>query len=270
MEQFIEFITKKEVIGTVITLFTAYISYHLITFIADKFVIRSKTEFERKRKRTVISLLKAVVKWLILLLAAIIILDMFGINVSSIVASLGIASAVGALSFQDTLKDIISGSAIIMDNYFVVGDFVRYNDFTGQIIEFGLKSTKIMNVDGEVLVIANRNISEVVNLSQKTASALIKIPTAYEEKSTKVDKVLNEVLEEILEWETVNKTKTAYLGIVELSDSAVIYGIRIYCSPGQIWSYKWATLRLIKEKYEKHKIKIPYNQIEVHNAKRKN
>lgn len=268
MDQFIEFITKKEVIGTVITLFTAYISYHLLTFIADKFIIRSKTEFERKKKKTVISLLKAVIKWLILLLAAIIILDMFGINVSSIVASLGIASAVGALSFQDTLKDVISGAAIIMDNYFVVGDFVRYNDFTGQIIEFGLKSTKIMNVDGEVMIIANRNISEVVNLSQKAASALIKIPTAYEEKTSKVDKVLNEVLEEIKTWETVNQTKTAYLGIIEFQDSAVIYGIRIYCSPGKIWAHKWAALKLIKESYEKHKVKIPYNQIEVHNGKK--
>lgn len=268
MEEFVAFITKKEVIGTVITLFLAYILYHLLMFLADKFIIRSKTEFEKKRKRTVIELMKAVFKWIIILLAIIIILDMFGINVSSIVASLGIASAVGALSFQDTLKDVISGSAIIMDNYFVVGDFVRYNNFTGQVIEFGLKSTKIMNVDGEVMIIANRNISEVVNLSQKAASALISIPTAYEEKSSKVDKVLQGVLDEILEWETVNKTKTAYLGIVEFKDSSVQYGIRIYCSPGKIWAYKWAALRLIKEAYEKNKIKIPYNQIEVHNGKK--
>ncbi len=269
METFIEFITKKEVIGTVITLFVAYISYHLLTFVADKFIIKSKTEFEKKRKRTVIELLKAVFKWLVMLLAIIVILDMFGINVSSIVASLGIASAVGALSFQDTLKDVISGAAIIMDNYFVVGDFVRFGDFTGQIIEFGLKSTKIMNVDGEVKIIANRNITEVVNLSQKAASAMIKIPTAYEEKSAKVDKVLEKVVEEIKTWETVNQTKTSYLGITEFQDSSVTYAIRIYCSPGKIWAYKWAALRLIKEQYEKNKIKIPYNQIEVHNARKK-
>lgn len=269
MEQFIGFITKKEVIGTVITLFVAYIIYHLLTFLADKFIIKSKTEFEKKRKRTVISLLKTVIKLIITLLAITVILDMFGINVNSIIASLGIASAVGALSFQDTLKDVISGAAIIMDNYFVVGDFVKYGDFTGQIIEFGLKSTKIMNVDGEVKIIANRNISEIINLSQKTASAMIKIPTAYEEKTTKVDKVLESVVEEIKTWETVNETKTAYLGITEFQDSSIIYGIRIYCSPGKIWSYKWAALKLIKESYEKHKIKIPYNQIEVHNDRKK-
>ena len=63
-----------------------------------------------------------------------------------------------------------------MDNYFVVGDIVRYNDFTGEVIEFGLKNTKIKNVEGVVLVVANREISSVYNLSQKNPSVTISIP----------------------------------------------------------------------------------------------
>ncbi len=265
MEKFIAFITKKEVYGTIIILFGSYIVYNLLRLIMDKRILNSKSEFEKKRRKTVTELFKKVIKAGILVVAIIIILDLFGVNVSAAIASLGIASAVSALSFQDTLKDVISGSTIIMDNYFMVGDYVKYNGFYGKVIELGFKSTKIENFDGEVLVVANRNISEITNISQKTASALIEIPTAYEEKADKVEKVLTEVLEEISNWETMKKDKNAFLGITELGDSAIKYAIRIYCSPGKVAEYKRKTLKIIKEKYDKNKIKIPYNQIEVHN-----
>lgn len=269
MQEFIDFLLKKEIYGTVIILFVAYIFYNLLRLIMDKRVLNSKSEFEKKRRRTVMELFKKVMKWGILAIAVIIILDLFGVNVTSLIASLGIASAVSALALQDTLKDIISGSVIIMDNYFMVGDYVKYNGFYGQVIELGFKSTKIQNFDGEVLIIANRNISEITNISQKTASVLIEVPTAYEEKIEKVEKVLNEVVEEVGTWETMKKEKNAYIGITELADSSIKYGIRIYCSPGKIAEYKRMTLRLIKQKYDKAKIKIPYNQIEVHDERTK-
>jgi len=266
MNKFLEFILKPEVIGTLITAIFVYLAFCLIKEITNKLLNKSKTEFERKRKATVINLMKTVLKWGVVLIAVIVLLDLFGINVKGLIASLGVASALGALALQDTLKDIISGSEIIVDNYFVVGDFVRYNGFMGQIIELSLRSTKIMNADGEVMVIANRNITEITNLSQKTASAILIAPTAYEEKIEKVEKVLNEIVEEIRTWDTM-KAKTEYIGVVELKDSCIDYGIRIYCSPGKIWEYKRAVLRLIKIKYDKNNIKIPYNQIEVHNEK---
>lgn len=267
MEKIIEFLLKKQVIGTVIVIILAYLFMHIVCALVEKMTRKSKTEYERKRRHTVVELIKNIVKFISVALAVIIILDLYGVNVSSLIASLGIASAVGALALQDTLKDIISGAAIIMDNYYVVGDYVTYNDFTGKVIEFGLKSTKIMGWDGDVLIVANRNINEIINLSQKTASSLIIAPTAYEEKIDKVEKILNEIVEEICTWPTVDKQQTKYIGITELKDSCVDYGIRLYCSPGKVWEYKRAALRLVKQKYDEKHIKIPYNQVEVHNAK---
>lgn len=266
MDKILEVIFRKEIIRTLITIIVAYTAYIMVRFIIEKLLSKNKSEYDKKRKRTVAELLKNICKWLLIAITMIIILDLFGMDVSSLIASLGIASAVGALSLQDTLKDIINGASIIMDNYFVVGDYVKYNGFHGQIIEFGLRSTKIMNFDGEVLVLANRNISEVINLSQKTASTLILAPTAYEAPVEKVEKVLNEIVEEVKTWDTMKKD-TAYIGINELKDSCIEYGIRIYCSPGKVWTYKREILKMIKQKYDKNKIKIPYNQLEVHNDK---
>ncbi len=267
MKVVLDFLSKKQVYGTVIFTIVAFIIYKLFIVLVDKVIAKSKNELERKKKRTVIELIKNIGKYALILLVIIFILDLNGVKVTSLIASLGVASAVSALALQDTLKDIISGTSIIMDNYYVVGDYVKYKNFTGTVIQLGLRSTKIMDFDGQVYTIANRNIDEIINLSQKTASSLIVIPTAYEEKLEKVEKILNEVVEEIKTWETIDSDKTAYIGITELADSSVNYGIRYYCSPGKVWQYKRDALRLIKSKYDKNNIKIPYNQIEVHNGK---
>ena len=267
MQKILDFILKKQVYGTLIIILASIIIYKVFIVLVDKLISKSKSDLDRKKKRTVIELIKNIGKYAIILLAVIFVLDLYGIKVTSLIASLGVASAVGALALQDTLKDIISGTSIIMDNYYIVGDYVKYKNFTGTVIQLGLRSTKIMDFDGQVYTIANRNIDEIINLSQKTASSLIIIPTAYEEKLEKVEKILNEVVEEIKTWDTIDKDKTSYIGITELADSSVNYGIRYYCSPGKVWQYKRDALRLIKLKYDRNNIKIPYNQIEVHNGK---
>lgn len=267
METFIKIITKKEIYGLLLIIGLTIICYRLLNFLIERIVVKGKTDFEKKRKLTVVALMKNIIKYAIIVLAAIFILDLYGVNVSSLVASLGVASAVAALALQDTLKDIISGMAIIMDNYYIVGDFVTYNGFTGKVIELGLRSTKIEDFDGRVLTIANRNISEIVNISQKTASTLVIAPVAYEVPVEKVEKVIDKVVKEIKTWPTVKK-ETGYIGIYEFDASSVNYGIRVYCSPGNVFQYKRDTLKLLKVTFDKEKIEIPYTKIEVQNAKK--
>ena len=242
METFLTLIAKKEVYGLLIIVAVSIIAYKLFIKIIERIINRTKNAFEKKKRTTVFRLFRNIVKYAIYALAIIFVLDLYGVNVTSLVASLGVLSAVSALALQDTIKDVISGSSIIMDNYYVVGDYVKYGDFLGIVTELGLRTTKIMNFNGEVLTIANRNINEITNLSQKQASVLIEVPTAYEEK-------------------------TYYLGIEKFSDSSIVYAMRFYCSPAKKWEYEREILRLVKIKYEEHKIKIPYNQVEVHNGK---
>ena len=267
MKVVFDFLSKKQVYGTIIIFIALIFLYKIFNILVEKLITRNKSEFERKKKKTVIALIKNIGKYALILLGVVFVFDLYGIKVTSLIASLGVASAVSALALQDTLKDVISGTSIIMDNYYVVGDYVKYKNFTGTVIQLGLRSTKIMDFDGQVYTIANRNIDEIINLSQKMASSLIEVPTAYEEKTEKVEKILYEVVEEIKTWDTVDVNKTDYIGITELADSSVKYGIRYYCSPGKVWQYKRDALRLIKSKYDKNNIKIPYNQIEVHNGK---
>ena len=261
----LKFLTTKQVYGTFIVFITTFVLYRFICYCIDKVDIKAKDELERKKKNTLLLLFKNIVKYLMIIVMAIILLNLYGIDTTSIIAGLGVVGVVLGFALQEALKDIIGGISIIFDNFFVVGDIVSFEDFTGTVIELGLKSTKIKKFTGEVLTIANRNIDRIINLSQERANVVVKVPTAYEEKSTKVEKVLRDVLEKV---QSANPDidSVDYLGIDSLESSCVLYAVVILCKRGTQWSMRRILLKEIKDAYDKNKIKIPYTQLEVHNG----
>jgi len=266
MINILEFLSKKQVYGTLIILASTYFIYKIIIHLLNKIEIKSKDELDRKRKITLIVLFKNIIKYILIILLIIVLLNLYGVNTSSLIAGLGIAGVAIAFGLQEALKDIVSGIGIILDNYFVVGDVVDYEGFIGTVTEFGLKSTKIKKASGEVLIIANRNIDRVINISQEKGVLIIKIPTAYEEKYDKVEKVLKDMLENVIEKYT-DIVEVDYLGIDSFCESCINYSIKIVCKRMTQWDMKRNILKEIKLTYDKNKIKIPYNQLEVHNGK---
>ncbi len=261
------FFLQKRIIGPIIVLSFGFIIIRILMQITKRIIIRGKTQYEIKRRNTIVKLIQNFIKYIIYFLIIIIILNIYEVDTKSLLASLGIAGAVLGLALQSTIEDLISGIFIILDNYFVIGDIVTYNDFTGEIIEMGLKNTKIKKVSGEVYVIANRNISSIINLSQQKANLIIKVSTAYEESTEKVEKILKKIVENALNIPEVYK-ESKYLGIDEMTDHAINYAISISCKQDMQWQIKREMLKQIKLAYEKENIKIPYPQIEVHNGKK--
>lgn len=251
----------------VITICLTFLIIKGTTRFIHKIITKNATTLELKRRNTIVALSHNIIKYVLIILASLIILSTWEFDVTGLITGLGIAGVVAGLALQDALKDIIMGCNIIMDNYFVVGDLITLNGFTGEVIEFGLKNTKIKNIDGVVMIIANREISNVLNLSQKSSSVGISIPVAYEESEEKVAAVIKKVIKEIDDLEISTK-ETVYLGIDKLNDSSVDYLIRAYSKAGNQFDLKRKSLSIIKKHFDKNKIKIPYQQIEVHDGKR--
>ena len=241
----------------VVTICITIVIINFSSKLVKKLINKNSNNFEIKKRNTIVSLIENIVKYILVIIALLIILSAWGINISALITGLGIAGVVGGLAIQDALKDIIMGCNIIMDNYFIVGE----------VVEFGLKNTKIKAFDGTVLVIANRQISEIINLSQKDQSIFIKIPTAYEETEENVAKVLNKVCKKIKDFKEATK-EGEYLGVDELNSSSVDYLIKVHCKAGDQYSLKRKVLALIKNEFDSNGLKIPYAQIEVHNGKR--
>lgn len=268
LKAILNIITKKEVYGVVVTLAIAYFTYRTATIILDEVINYGKNHYEKKKRRTVTKLFQNIIKYFILIIATLVILSIYGVNVAGMIASLGIAATIIGLALQDTFKDIINGISIITENYFIVGDIVKYGTFTGEVIEFGLKSTKLKNANGEVLIVANRNILEVTNLSQKEQAVMINIPLPYEENVDKIEKIIQEeIVPQFKEIENVNPDSVQYLGVNDIAESCIKYLVLFNCKRETHWQAKRDANKIILQTLAKHKISIPYPQLEVHYEK---
>lgn len=93
--------------------------------------------------------------WLLLLLLA---LDNLGINISALVAGLGIGGVAIALATQNILGDLFASLSIVLDKPFIVGDFITVGDMMGTVEHIGLKTTRLKSLSGEQLVFANNDL----------------------------------------------------------------------------------------------------------------
>ncbi len=266
MEKVINFLCQEKVIAPILIF---VISVFLCKFVKStllKIINKGKDGFEKKRRTTITELINNVLRVFIYVIAIMMILKIYGIDTSGLLASLGIAGVVLGLALQNTVQDLLSGIIIILDNYYMIGDFIKIGDFEGEVVELTLKSTKVKNGCGEIYIFANRNLNSVINLSQSDFGMVLEIPTAYESETAKIEKILKSIVEEAKKIEGV-KPNSAYLGIDKFDSSAINYAIIIYCKTSLRFTVKRKVLKLIKDVYDKEKIKIPYNQIEVHYEK---
>ncbi len=263
MDKIMNFLFSRKVMGPFLVVVVGYIIYKIAETFVDKVFNHGINTYEQKKRTTIIELVMNIFKFFIIVIMIVFILNLYGVDTRSIVASLGIAGAFLGLALQETAQDFISGIAIITDNYYVIGDMVTINGFTGEVIELSLKSTKIRRFNGEVMVLPNHSVTSVINISQERAGVKIDIPTRYEESVERVETVIKKILDQIKKIPNVY-ADTKYLGIDAFEGSSITYSILIYCKQSEQWDIKRRALRIIKKTYDEENLSIPYSQIEVH------
>lgn len=260
-------ILDKKIVMAIIIIIIGIIIYKIIERAINKLLDRDKKNKRLDRKsKTMIKLIDNIVKYIIIAIVGVLILQIYGINVNSIVAGLGLVSIIAGLAIQDPLKDIISGINIITDDYYALGDVVNIDGIEGKVIQLGIRTTKILDTKrGDIYVFANRNISKVTKVSEEL---YIDIPLSYEDQIIKQEKILNEACKQIQKLDNVTEAK--YIGLNEFASSALVYKIKIMCKPEFKYQVKRQSNRIIKLELDKNKLSIPYNQITLHNANTKN
>ena len=259
----------KMVYMPIIIIIIAFFLEKILSIVIKKVFNPNKKnqKLDKRKLLTISSLLRNVVKYTIWIIAILAILSIFGVNTAAIITGLGVVSFVIGLAFQDILKDVLVGISILFENQFAVGDLVKIDDFLGTVTSLGLKSTRLQAYTGETLIIANRNISKVINYSLDKTMAVVDIPVAYESDLDKVEKVLK-VSAATLKEKIKELTEDAeVLGVEKLDDSAVVYRIVGKCKPATHFVVQRQMKKYLKQSLDKAGVKIPYMQIEVHNEK---
>ncbi len=146
--------------------------------------------------KTVANFTSKILKYVIYIGAGLLILAVFGINPSSLIAGLGVGSAVVALAAQDFVKSLISGLSIMSERPFLVGDWIQVGTDEGEVIEISFRSTKIKTSDNTIVTIQNSVFtnSNVVNWSRmKQRRYLLNIKLPLETNTDKLEKIQNRI-----------------------------------------------------------------------------
>ena len=222
---------------------------------------------QKQRVQTLGFLIVNIVKYIIVIFVVLGILSVYGFNVKSILAGLGIGTAIIGLAFQDLAKDIIAGFSIITEGEYEIGDTIEIDGFMGEVVFIGLRTTRIRNFKGATKIIANHYMDNIINYSDNNSLAVVDVSIAYEEKEEKIEETFYKLFEDLnkkLEYATKD---IELWGVNELSDSSVVYRVAVETKPMKHIITERQMKKEIKKAFDKANIKIPYNQIEVHNGK---
>lgn len=258
---FFDNIKNIQIVNSIIIVVVSIAIYKGITFFLTKSEKKNKLNLVSGKKRTTyLKLIRSLIRYIFIILTVLILLQINGVDVSSVLAGVGILGVVFGLAIQDWLKDVIRGSSILTDNYFSVGDIVKYKEIEGKVLVIGLKTTKIQDLKtNNILSIANRNIEEVELVSNVI---YVNIPMPYELSVEKAEKVIDDIILNVNKNENVEDCK--YKGVNELAESYVKYLIEVKNNPLYKLQVKRDTLRTILLVIEKHNIEVPYTQIDIH------
>lgn len=212
------------------------------------------------RQQTYLALALNFVRGALVLVAVVLVLQIHGVNVSSLIAGLGIVGAIVGLALQDLLKDVIMGANILTGEYFSVGDVIRYGSLTGEVVQFSLRSTKIRELSSNnIVTISNRNIFEAAKVSSEL---FLTVPTSYEDDASAVESFLSGLAEEVRKLEGVEDC--GMLGLANLGEYSVEYLLRIVAPPAIHNAVRRQVLWMIRHGFAEHGFTIPYPQMGIH------
>jgi small-conductance mechanosensitive channel len=210
--------------------------------------------------RTLATVIDSVGIAVIVFLALMQALPMFGVDMKPLLASAGIAGLAIGFGAQTLVKDVINGFFILVENQYDVGDTVRLGPVKGTVEEMTLRRTVLRDADGSVHVVPNSQVTIVTNMTRDWTQVSLHVPVAYNESSEKVIRVMKEAADELRnepEFVADIVSDPEVPGIERVSAGEVDYLLLVKTQPGAQYRVSRALRRKVKECFERNKIAVP-------------
>ena len=220
---------------------------------------------KNNRVRTMISLLKNVLRYIVILAAICIILRIFTVDIGTILAGLGIIALIIGFGAESLIADIVTGMFILIDNQYNVGDIIEVDGFRGTVTEINVRSTVLTDVGGNVKIINNSDMKNVLNRSDNFSKSVSDFAIPYETDLEELEKKIPDLLEEIYQNnQPLMKAKPDYLGLNKLDDSAVVLRFTVDVAEGDIFAGARALNHDLFIGMRKLGIEVPFPQLDLH------
>lgn len=195
-QRFLELPPRVDRISTIVIVIGFWLQAGLWASAAAQFAL------DRQRQRAAaagdpgiqgsLGILHFVARLAIFAVVALLALDNLGVNITALVAGLGIGGIALALAVQTVLGDLLASLSITLDRPFVVGDWLRIDDMEGTVEHIGVKSTRLRSLSGEQIIVSNADLlkSRVRNLGRMPERrALFTLGVTYETPRDKLERI---------------------------------------------------------------------------------
>ncbi len=215
----------------------------------------------KKRTETLTGILFGVVSAIVWIIAVVMILGEFGVDITPLIAAIGIASLALGFAAQNIIRDYLYGFFIVMEDWYRIGEVATVAGITGGVVDMNLRRTTLRDVNGTMHIIPNSNINLASNLAREWARINLNVGIAYKENVNEVWSLLDEIcqtLKDDPEWGPKMITTPAVVRVDNLGDSAVELKILGDTEAGQQWALMGELRKRIKNRFDEENIEIPW------------
>jgi small conductance mechanosensitive channel len=219
------------------------------------------------RGRTVLTLLASLARYV----AAIVILcwglSIFGVDVNTIVASVGVVALIIGFGAESLIADMVTGFFMLFENQYNVGDIVEINGFRGTVKEIGIRTTSIIDTGKNIKIINNSDMKNILNRSDNASIAAASIDIPYATDLEKLEEQLPGLMKEIFEkHRDMMISEPRYLGVQELGASGITLKFIAEVEEGNIFSVPRILNHDLLLGFRKLGVECPFPQVDVHQA----
>ncbi|TDU78155.1 MULTISPECIES: mechanosensitive ion channel family protein [unclassified Streptomyces] len=216
-------------------------------------------ERRRQRSEAIGSVLRSVASFLILGTAGLMVLGALGINLGPLLASAGVAGVAIGFGARNLVTDFLSGVFMILEDQYGVGDKIDAGVASGEVVEVGLRVTKLRGDNGEIWYVRNGEIKRIGNLSQGWATAGVAVQVKPSESLTRVREVVKHVADGMAKespWDERLWGPVEVLGLDEVLLASMTVKISAKTMPGQQFAVERELRWRIKEAFDDAGIRI--------------
>jgi len=250
-----------------ITLFYVNVVWYLLRF-SDNFleiyIVPYTNKSKSKLDDQLLPILKKTVKYSIIILALLIIMDNIGFDITTLIAGLGIGGLAIAMASQDAISNIFGGITIFTDKPFVVGDWIKIDKHEGVIEEVGIRSSRLRTFDGALITLPNNMFSKspIENISMRPTERVVsKLGLTYNTSNKKMGEAKS-LIKDILKKTKGINNKIFYISFVEFGEFSlkllITYYITDMSSYDRRLEIKDEINTKIKDSFEKSKIEMAF------------
>jgi small conductance mechanosensitive channel len=197
------------------------------------------------------------------------ILKACGVDTAALVASVGVLTLIVGLGAQPLIADIIAGIFIIFEDEYHVGEIVTINDFRGTVMEIGIRSTRLIDAAGNIKIINNSAIGDVINLSRELSLAVVDCDFPYDVPVEVLENILNDNFEKIAQNIPAIKEGPYYKGVCMYKDSNITVKIVAKCLEDDRFQVERDLNREYRRLLKENNIDISYPQVVINYSQEK-